>query len=82
MARLVISIYPDHSTEEQDIAYIRKAGKLGYKRIFTCLLSVGEKGGEEIIGQYFQGWESPMRTCLCSGKCMWTASGWTRVLTA
>ena len=104
MARLGISIYPEHSTEEQDIAYIRKAGKLGYKRIFTCLLSVGEKSGEEIIGQfrrladeahacgmeiipdvspsYFQGWESPMRTCLCSGKCMWTASGWTRVLTA
>ena len=52
MARLGISIYPEHSTEEQDIAYIRKAGKLGYKRIFTCLLSVGEKSGEEIIGQF------------------------------
>ena len=38
MARLGISIYPEYSTEEQDIAYIRKAGKLGYRRIFTCLL--------------------------------------------
>ena len=43
MARLGISIYPEHSTEEQDIAYMRKAGKLGYKRIFTCLLK--EQGG-------------------------------------
>lgn len=51
MARLGISIYPRYSTEEQDIAYIRKAGKLGY-RIFTCLLSVGEKNREEIIGQF------------------------------
>ena len=40
MARLGISIYPEYSTEEQDIAYIRKAGKMGYRRIFTCLLSV------------------------------------------
>ena len=46
MAKLGISIYPEHSNEEQDIAYIRKAGKLGYKRIFTCLLSVGEKSRE------------------------------------
>ena len=103
MARLGISIYPEHSTEEQDIAYMRKAGKLGYKRIFTCLLSIGEKSREEIIGQfcrladeahacgmeiipdvllYFQGWESPLRTCPCFVKCMWTASGWTRDLTA
>lgn len=52
MARLGISIYPEYSTEEQDIAYIRKAGKLGYRRIFTCLLSVGEKNREEIIGQF------------------------------
>ena len=52
MARLGISIYPEHSTEEQDIAYMRKAGKLGYKRIFTCLLSIGEKSREEIIGQF------------------------------
>ena len=34
MARLGISIYPEYSTEEQDIAYIRKAGKLGYRRNF------------------------------------------------
>lgn len=52
MAKLGISIYPEHSNEEQDIAYIRKAGKLGYKRIFTCLLSVGEKSREKIIKQF------------------------------
>ena len=43
MARLGISIYPEHSTAQRDQAYIRKAGSLGYKRIFTCLLSVGDK---------------------------------------
>ncbi|MFR2693105.1 MAG: hypothetical protein ACLTBV_21635 [Enterocloster bolteae] len=34
------------------MAYIRKAGKLGYRRIFTCLLSVEGKEQEEIIGQF------------------------------
>ena len=43
MARLGISIYPEHSTAQRDQAYIRKAGSLGYKRIFTCLLSVGDE---------------------------------------
>ena len=38
MARLGISIYPEYSTEEQDIAYIRKAGKLGYRRSFAAWL--------------------------------------------
>lgn len=32
MARLGISIYPEHSVVEEDIAYIKKAGSLGYKR--------------------------------------------------
>ena len=48
MARLGISIYPEHSTPEQDLAYIRKAGSLGYKRIFTCLLSVGDNTRESL----------------------------------
>lgn len=52
MARLGISIYPEHSTAEKDIAYIRMAGRYGFKRIFTCLLSVGEKSREELIKEF------------------------------
>jgi hypothetical protein len=33
MARLGISVYPEHSTEEKDMEYIRKAGRLGYKSV-------------------------------------------------
>lgn len=51
MARLGISVYPEHSTEEKDIEYIEKAGRLGYKRIFTCLLSV-EESREEVMGRF------------------------------
>lgn len=54
MARLGISIYPEHSTVEEDIAYIKKAGSLGFKRIFTCLLSVEGKSREEVIGEFCQ----------------------------
>ncbi|WP_024347608.1 DUF871 domain-containing protein [Lacrimispora indolis] len=52
MARLGISVYPEHSTEEKDMEYIRKAGRLGYKRIFTCLLSVEGKNREEVMGRF------------------------------
>lgn len=52
MARLGISIYPEHSTIQQDIDYIRLAGKYGFKRIFTCLLSVGGKTKEELIREF------------------------------
>lgn len=52
MARLGISIYPEHSTKEKDIAYIRMAGKYGFKRIFTCLLSVGDKSRDELIADF------------------------------
>lgn len=52
MARLGISIYPEHSTMEEDIAYIQKAGALGYKRVFTCLLSVDGKSREQVIEEF------------------------------
>ena len=52
MARLGISIYPEHSTAQRDQAYIRKAGSLGYKRILTCLLSVGDKSREEVVSEF------------------------------
>lgn len=39
MHRLGISIYPEHSTQEKDFAYMELAAKYGFSRIFTCLLS-------------------------------------------
>ncbi len=52
MARLGISIYPEHSALEQDLAYIRMAGAYGYQRIFTCLLSAGDKPKDEIVEEF------------------------------
>ena len=52
MARLGISIYPEHTKLEDDLAYIRRAGSYGFKRIFTCLLSVGDKSREEITEEF------------------------------
>lgn len=52
MARLGISIYPEHSTREKDFAYIDLASKYGFSRIFTCLLSVLGKTPEEIKAEF------------------------------
>ena len=46
MKKLGISIYPEHSTVEKDKEYIVLAHKYGFKKVFTCLLSVnGDKDG-------------------------------------
>ncbi|SFJ75561.1 DUF871 domain-containing protein [Thermoflavimicrobium dichotomicum] len=51
MKQLGISIYPEHSTPEKDKAYIKMASQYGFRRIFTCLLSVdGNK--EEIMNRF------------------------------
>ena len=42
MGRLGVSIYPEHSTPEKDKAYLTLAAKYGFKRVFTCLLSVNK----------------------------------------
>ncbi|MGM9986758.1 MAG: DUF871 domain-containing protein [Bacillaceae bacterium] len=52
MKRLGISIYPEHSTPERDKKYISLAAKYGFKRVFTCLLSV--KGSKEQIKEEFR----------------------------
>ena len=52
MTRLGISIYPEHSTKERDIEYIRLAGKYGFKRVFTCLLSIGKKTRSELVDEF------------------------------
>lgn len=51
MHRLGISIYPEHSTQEKDFAYMELAAKYGFTRIFTCLLSV-DKEKEEIVKEF------------------------------
>ncbi|GIN86395.1 hypothetical protein J6TS2_27810 [Heyndrickxia sporothermodurans] len=49
--KLGISIYPNHSKLEEDIEYISLASNYGFKRIFTCLLSVdGDK--ENVISNF------------------------------
>ncbi|TCP28776.1 hypothetical protein EV207_11688 [Scopulibacillus darangshiensis] len=52
MARkLGVSIYPEHSTKEQDMSYLTKASHYGFERVFTCLLSVN-KEKEDIITDF------------------------------
>lgn len=51
MKKLGISIYPNHSTVENDKHYIHLASKYGFKRIFTCLLSV-EGNKNEILSNF------------------------------
>lgn len=46
MGRLGVSIYPEHSTPEKDKAYLSLAAKYGFKRVFTCLLSVNKPACE------------------------------------
>lgn len=51
MRTIGFSIYPTHAKLEQNLEYIDKANKYGFKRIFTCLLSVeGDK--EKIIDEF------------------------------
>lgn len=54
MHRFGISVYPEHSTVENDLAYIQMAAKYGFTRIFTCLLSVEEPA--EVIVNKFGSW--------------------------
>lgn len=51
MRQLGISVYPNHASMEDNIAYLKLAHKYGFKRVFTCLLSVeGDK--EKIIKEF------------------------------
>ena len=51
--KLGISIYPEKSTPERDKEYIEKAHKYGFRKIFTCLLSV-DKPVEEIKKEFIE----------------------------
>ncbi|MBU3228035.1 DUF871 domain-containing protein [Clostridium algidicarnis] len=51
MRQLGISVYPGHAAMEDNLAYLKLAHKYGFKRVFTCLLSVdGDK--EKIIKDF------------------------------
>jgi hypothetical protein len=51
MRTIGFSVYPAHAKLEENLAYIDRASKYGFKRVFTCLLSVeGEK--EKIIDEF------------------------------
>ena len=51
MRKLGISIYPEKSEKKEMLEYIDKTSKLGFSRIFTCLLSVN-KPKEEIMSEF------------------------------
>lgn len=52
MKRLGISVYPNHTSVEENIKYIELAAKYGFKRIFTCLLSAADKEVNEIVSEF------------------------------
>ncbi len=52
MARLGISVYPEHDIPEHIKEYIDLASKYGFTRIFSCLLSVQDKTREEILEEF------------------------------
>lgn len=51
MRKLGISLYPEKSEKQEIFDYIEKTSKLGFSRIFSCLLSVS-KPKEEIIKDF------------------------------
>lgn len=52
MKRLGISVYPNHTSVEENIKYIKLAAKYGFARIFTCLLSAADKEVSEIVAEF------------------------------
>lgn len=48
MNRFGISVYPNKKSIEENINYIRVAGKYGYSRVFTCLISLGDSVDDSI----------------------------------
>lgn len=50
--QLGISVYPEKMNHEACLEYIRLAGRYGYKRIFTCLLSVADTDREALIREF------------------------------
>ncbi len=51
MKRLGISVYPERAPKEACYEYMKLAGKYGFQRVFTCLLSVKESK-EQIVAEF------------------------------
>jgi len=49
--RLGISVYPERAPKEKCYEYMKMAGSYGFRRVFTCLLSVKESK-EQIINEF------------------------------
>ncbi|OPJ62994.1 DUF871 domain-containing protein [Clostridium chromiireducens] len=52
MKRLGISVYPNENNIEEIIEYIHLAGRYGFRRIFTCLISVGDRDLDDIVNDF------------------------------
>lgn len=52
MHKLGISVYPDKTPMEEVYAYMEKAAKLGYSRIFTCFLSIPDEERESYLVEF------------------------------
>lgn len=51
MGKLGVSVYPERSTYEKDMAYLDLAAKYGFKRVFTSLLEIkGNK--DEVLSEF------------------------------
>lgn len=52
MGKLGVSVYPERSTYEKDMAYLDLAAKYGFKRVFTSLLEI--KGNKDKVLSEFR----------------------------
>ena len=52
MRRLGISVYPNKDNIQEVVDYIHLAGKYGFKRIFTCLISAAERPLDKVIEEF------------------------------
>ena len=52
MHKLGISVYPDKTPMNEVYAYMEKAAKLGYSRIFTCFLSIPDDKRESYLEEF------------------------------
>ena len=52
MRRLGISVYPNKDNIQEVVDYVHLAGKYGFERIFTCLISATERPLDEVIAEF------------------------------
>ncbi|TDT46040.1 DUF871 domain-containing protein [Fonticella tunisiensis] len=52
MRRIGISVYPGHVSNEENLKYIKLASRYGFKRIFTCLISVENEDMDKVVKEF------------------------------